>query len=54
MSDDEVDALIEFSRDKLQRSHIGIGKEEVSDIRTSSTAWLFLTFRVFSINPLTP
>ena len=39
LSDLEINTLITFAKDKLQRSHVGIGNEVFSDDRTSKTAW---------------
>ena len=39
LSDEEIEALIAFAKDKLKRSHVGIGNEVFSDDRTSKTAW---------------
>ena len=39
LSDEEIEKLISFAKDKLKRSHVGIGNEVFSDDRTSKTAW---------------
>jgi hypothetical protein len=39
LSDEEIEKLISFAKDKLKRSHVGIGNEGFSDDRTSKTAW---------------
>ena len=39
LSDAEIDTLVGYAKDKLERSHVGIGNEVFSDDRTSKTAW---------------
>jgi len=39
LSDEEIEQLIAFAKNKLKRSHVGIGNEVFSDDRTSKTAW---------------
>ena len=39
LSEEEMDYLIGHAKEKLERSHVGIGKESFSDDRTSKTAW---------------
>ena len=39
LSNDEMEYLKSFASKRLERSHVGIGKESFSDDRTSRTAW---------------
>ena len=39
LSNDEMEYLKSFATKRLERSHVGIGKESFSDDRTSRTAW---------------
>ena len=39
LSNDEMEYLKSFATERLERSHVGIGKESFSDDRTSRTAW---------------
>lgn len=39
ISDEEIDALISHAQTRLERSHVGIGKEKFDSVRTSKTAW---------------
>ena len=39
LSDEEVSYLIQHAQNRLERSHVGIGKESFHNERTSKTAW---------------
>ena len=39
ITDEEINYLVEHAKNRLERSHVGIGKEHFHNQRTSKTAW---------------